>query len=151
MPAAEIPEIITSARPISAGPPPSQIHPPPPAAESFAPHSIANRATETDAPRFAILQIVARFYEVLAVLALVGAVVSLLLLFAAVLMNPAGEILRTVMAIGLSIVWAVMAAMMFLFMAQTIRLGLQVERNTRETRRACERLAEHLGGIEHEA
>jgi hypothetical protein len=150
MPAAELPEIVTTPRLAPIPPPPIDVHRPAPTAESFPPHEFAGAAAEVAAPRFTILYFVARVYEVLAILALVAAALLLLLSLAAVVMNPTATVLPTLMAMGLSVFWAMMAAVMFALMAQSIRLGLQIEQNTRETRLACERLAEHLSGIEHE-
>jgi len=46
--------------------------------------------------------------------------------------------------------WAFITALMFLFVSQAIRLGLQIEQNTRETQQACRQLADHLTAIQTE-
>jgi predicted Zn finger-like uncharacterized protein len=109
--------------------------------------------TPTAAPasrRFAVLQFVARVYEVLAVLALLGAAIFLAMFIIAVVANPQA-ILGAIVASGFTVFWAVVAAVMLFSFAQWIRLALQIEQNTREASEACQRLANHLCGVEREA
>jgi hypothetical protein len=54
------------------------------------------------------------------------------------------------MSTGFAAFWMVATSLMFLFVAQAIRLGLQIEQNTRETQHVCRQLAEHFSAIQHE-
>jgi len=108
--------------------------------------SVASRPAT---PRFHALRMVARAYEIMAVLTFAIGVILVVVLFVMIIQRP-GEILAVLFTIGLPIFWTLASALMFLFFAQSIRLGLQVEENTREAHRACRELADHLCGIESE-
>jgi predicted Zn finger-like uncharacterized protein len=106
-------------------------------------------------PRFPALRMVARSYEILAVLILAIAAVLLLLLVIHCIKLIADthdllEIIPYLLGSGMGVVWAFATALMLLFISQVIRLGLQIEQNTRETQAACRQLADHLCAIEVE-
>jgi hypothetical protein len=100
-------------------------------------------------PRFRALRIVARLYEVLAIIFLVVAAIALLLLIVAIAQDP--EAIRFLLfSYGVVSFWATAGATTLLFFAQTVRIVLQVEQNTRETQIACRQLADHLCAVESE-
>lgn len=106
-------------------------------------------------PRFPALRIVAKFYEILAILVLAFAALLLLMFFIGFLIAVTKEpengfqyIRGAIAASGIMFFWVTMLAVGLLFIAQLIRLALQVEQNTRETRDACQQLADHLCDIE---
>jgi predicted Zn finger-like uncharacterized protein len=106
-------------------------------------------------PRFPALQIVARICEVLAAIMAGLAVLYPLfrltgMSFARRVGEPTSAFIRLIVEYGVPIFFLLTYALMFLYFAQLIRLGLQIEKNTRETHRACRELADHLGGIERE-
>jgi predicted Zn finger-like uncharacterized protein len=137
---------------------------PPPQTEPA--HGSARRATRfigrifgfesnQSQPRFPAMRMVARSYEILAVVILVVAAVLLLLLVihCIKLIAETGDLLEVIpylLGSGMGFVWAFAAALMLLFISQAIRLGLQIEQNTRETQAACRQLADHLSAIEVE-
>ena len=99
--------------------------------------------------RFPALRIVARLYEVLAVIALASAALLLLLLLINSVSSErpaAPQIFWSAVEIGSMLG----AALTCLFIAQAIRLGLQIEENTRATQTACRELADHLCAVERE-
>jgi predicted Zn finger-like uncharacterized protein len=153
-------------------PPPSQqpVFPDIPIHQTYAPHpapqiepSAAARSSgtrkhaadffgfeqDTSRPRFPAMRIVARAYEIAAVIILVIAACLFFVFLIAVIRDPPG-ILVAMLSSGLLFAFAFTAALMLLFAAQSIRLGLQIEQNTRETGDACRRLAEHLTAIQTE-
>jgi predicted Zn finger-like uncharacterized protein len=98
-------------------------------------------------PRFPALRLVARAYEILAIIVLAFAALILLMFVIAVIREPRA-ILGAIVGSGFTFFAAVAASLTMLFMAQGIRLWLQVEQNTRETQQACRRLADHLCSVE---
>jgi hypothetical protein len=105
---------------------------------------------ESPQPRFPALRIVARAYEILAIVVLAFAAFALVLFVVAVIRQPSA-ILGAILGSGLTFFWAALTALTLLFLAQSIRLGLAIELNTRETHRACRQLADHLCAVEREA
>jgi hypothetical protein len=106
-------------------------------------------------PRFPAMRMVARSYEILAVVLLVIAALLLVLLLIGCIKLVADthdfrEIIPFLISSGMGFVWALATALMLLFVSQAIRLGLQIEQNTRETQAACRQLADHLCAIEIE-
>ena len=100
-------------------------------------------------PRFPALKMVARSYDVLAIIFLIIAAVSLIIGIVRVITDP-NTILAVLVSSGMMFVWGLATALMCLFFSQSTRLALQVEQNTRETSEACRRLADHLCAIESE-
>jgi hypothetical protein len=100
-------------------------------------------------PRFPALRIIARAYEIMAAIVLAIAAVMLAIFVVQVISTPKA-ILGAIMSTGFAAFWMVATSLMFLFVAQAIRLGLQIEQNTRETQHACRQLAEHFSAIQHE-
>lgn len=100
-------------------------------------------------PRFQFVRLMARMYEVLAILALCMAAAQFIMMIVNAMRTPE-RALATIFASGFLIFWTAAAVVTFLFVAQMIRLILQVEQNTRTTSEACQRLADHLCSIEHE-
>ena len=92
---------------------------------------------------------VARAYEIMAVVVLAFAALLLVLLLIAVIREPSAW-LAAMLSFGVMFASAFVTALMFLFAAQAIRLGLQIEQNTRETQQSCRQLAEHFSAIQHE-
>lgn len=102
-------------------------------------------------PRFAVLRMVARGYEILAVLVLAFAAVVLLMFIIAVVKQPTPDVIvAAVLSTGLAFFWATLIAISLLAFAQAIRLALAIEENTRQTHQACRQLADHLCAIETE-
>ncbi len=165
--------VFVIAEPVAATVPASTIPPSPPISEPFpeidmsAPAPIARTTTRATAarpahpgevfgfehdniqPQFPALRLVARGYEIMALLALTFAAILFVMLIIAVLNDPSNFI-GAILASGMTFFWAIFMALTLLFVAQLIRLALQVEQNTRESRDACRQLAEHLCGIERE-
>jgi predicted Zn finger-like uncharacterized protein len=98
-------------------------------------------------PRFPAMRIVARSCEITAAIVLLLAVILLLDFFYS-LVSPSGILGPSPAVIGIAFFGTLSMALMLLFAAQSIRLGLQIEQNTRETGEACRQLAEHLCGIQ---
>jgi hypothetical protein len=124
----------------------------PPAAEQAPPRSSAARefiGFEQDVirPRFPAMRIVARAYEIMAVIVLVIAACLFIVFLVGVIREPQA-ILLAMLSSGLLFGFAFATALMLLFAAQSIRLSLQIEQNTRETGEACRQLAEHLCAIQ---
>jgi hypothetical protein len=154
-------------RPAAPPPPPEQVlfsdiplHP------SYAPHSVPptseqpppNRNNtgelfgferDQSRPRFPALRIVARAYEVMAGIVLVIAVGALVLFLFTVIREPS-SFFAALVSSGFAFFWMVAMSLMFLFISQAIRLGLQIEQNTRETGEACRQLTDHLTAIQVE-
>jgi hypothetical protein len=168
------PFVITEmpARPIpSAGPPPPdqgipdiplhQLHAPQStsSAEAFGKSHLShprNHAGELfgfeqdpSRPRFPALRIVARAYEVMAGIGLVIAVGTLIVFLVTVIREPSA-FLSALVSSGFAFFWMLATSLMFLFVSQAIRLGLQIEQNTRETQQACRQLTDHLTAIQTE-
>ncbi len=99
--------------------------------------------------RFPALRIVARVYEVAAVIVLVVALILFLFLVIEVIGNPSAFI-AVMLGSGVSFLFAAATAIGLLFVAQLIRLLLQIEENTRDTQLACRQLANHLCAVEVE-
>jgi Na+/proline symporter len=91
----------------------------------------------------------ARGYEILAILVLAIAVVAMIFFAIAVIRNP-NNVLANLLNLGLIFFSSTLGALSLLAFAQTIRLALQIEQNTRQTQEACRQLADHLGAIETE-
>jgi predicted Zn finger-like uncharacterized protein len=113
---------------------------------------------DPNAPRFPALRMVARGYEILAVVVLVIAAVMLVVFMVAVVREAIREpdnfitsFIGAIFAYGFTFFWAAITALTLLFFAQFIRLNLQIEQNTRETRDSCQRLADHLCMVERDA
>jgi hypothetical protein len=100
-------------------------------------------------PRFPALKMVARAYEILAIVVLAFAAVMMVIFLVAVIGNPAA-ILAAIFGSGLVFFWSLVVAISLLATAQVIRLALQIEKNTREAQLACRQLADHLTAIETE-
>ena len=100
-------------------------------------------------PRFPALRIVARAYEVMAVIVIVIAVCALVLFLVAVIRQPS-SFFAALVSSGFAFFWMLAMSLMFLLISQAIRLGLQIEQNTRETGEACRQLADHLTAIQTE-
>jgi hypothetical protein len=100
-------------------------------------------------PRFPVLKLVARGYEVLAVIILVIAVIMLIVGIVRVIADPR-IVLSVLASSGMMFLWGLTTALMCLFFSQATRLALQVEQNTRETQQACRQLADHLTAIQVE-
>jgi predicted Zn finger-like uncharacterized protein len=98
-------------------------------------------------PRFPALRIVARAYEVMAVIVLVFAAGALVLFLVSVIREPS-SFLAALVSSGFAFFWLLAMSLMFLFISQAIRLGLQIEQNTRETGDACRQLTDHLTAIQ---
>jgi predicted Zn finger-like uncharacterized protein len=121
----------------------------PPGPSRYSAKEVSGFAPDASRPRFSALRIVARLYEVLAVIILVVAAIALLLMIVAISQDP--EAIRFLLfSYGVVAFWATAGAMTLLFFAQTIRIVLQVEHNTRETHIACRQLADHLCAVESE-
>jgi predicted Zn finger-like uncharacterized protein len=101
------------------------------------------------APSYWALRLIARSYEVFAIISAVSCLVPLVLLIHAAVQWP-NLIVITLVRYGLPIIILLLSAVMYLFLAQVIRLMLQLEQNTRESADACRRLAEHLCAVEGE-
>jgi predicted Zn finger-like uncharacterized protein len=125
---------------------------------NFAPASSPSRADppigeissierQPSRPRFSALRAVAKAYEIMAIIVLVVAAVLLVMLVVAVATKPSAFV-AALLTSGVTIFWAAVAAVTLLFAAQMIRLWLQVEQNTYDTRVACRRLANHLCSVE---
>lgn len=124
----------------------------PPAAEQSAPrHSAAREFLglehDKSRPRYPAIRMVAKGYEILAIMVLIFAAVMLVIGIVRIIINPS-TILAVVVSSGLMFVWGLATALMCLFVSQVTRLFLQIEQNTRETGEACRQLADHLGGIQ---
>jgi hypothetical protein len=100
-------------------------------------------------PRFPALRIVARAYEVMAGIGLVIAVGTLIVFLVTVIREPSA-FLSALVSSGFAFFWMLATSLMFLFVSQAIRLGLQIEQNTRETQQACRQLTDHLTAIQTE-
>lgn len=100
-------------------------------------------------PSFPALRMVARAYEIMAIIVLAVAACLLVVFLIAVIREPSA-ILAAMLASGMAFFWALVTALMLLFISQSIRLWLQIEQNTRETKIACRQLADHLCSIESE-
>ena len=100
-------------------------------------------------PRYSALKMVARGYEVLAVIVLIIAVVALIIGIVRVILDP-HTIIAVLVSSGMMFVWGLVTALMCLFFSQVTRLALQIEQNTRETAEACRQLADHLTAIQIE-
>jgi predicted Zn finger-like uncharacterized protein len=98
-------------------------------------------------PSFWALRLLARSYEVFAVISLVAIMIPLVLMVQALVQFPTLASL-VVLRYCLAIVSLLASALIMFLIAQLVRLILQVEQNTRETSIACQRLAEHLCAIE---
>jgi hypothetical protein len=96
-----------------------------------------------------MLRFVALAYEILAGISILIAVALLVFFFITAISRPE-NVLSAFFATGLAILWAIIIAISLLASAQMIRLVLQMEKNTRETHRACRQLADHLCSIETE-
>jgi uncharacterized protein (DUF983 family) len=105
--------------------------------------------SDSSRPRFPAMRMGARAYEIMAVVVLAIAALLLLVFFVAVIREPSAW-LAAMLSSGLMFATAFAAALMFLFAAQAIRLGLQIEQNTRESAQACRQLAEHFSAIQTE-
>jgi hypothetical protein len=90
---------------------------------------------------------VARGYEILAIIVLIVAAVSLVIGIVRTIINP-NAILAVLISSGMVCVWGLATALMCLFFSQVTRLFLQIEQNTRETHEACRQLADHLCAIQ---
>jgi hypothetical protein len=99
--------------------------------------------------RFPALRIVARAYEVMAIIVLAVAAFLVVMLVVAVAKNPSA-VFAALLTSGVAVFWAAVAAVTLLFAAQMIRLWLQVEQNTHDTQVACRKLANHLCSVESE-
>jgi predicted Zn finger-like uncharacterized protein len=154
---AQTPSAGSSSRPEPAGVPDMPTYPPtaPPRAPTDTvglrgfPGEAFGFETDQSRPRFPALRIVARAYEVMAILVLGVAAILFVLFIIAVIRQPSG-ILGAILGSGLTFFWAAVTALMLLFIAQTIRLWLQIEQNTKETQQACRELADHLCSVESE-
>lgn len=124
---------------------------PPPRGSSVPkpPHEFSSFERSASQSQFTVLRIVARGYEILAAIVLIIAVAPLLAFVISVIRDP-GNILAALLNTGFAFLATVMTALSLLFIAQAIRLGLQIEQNTRETHQACRQLADHLCSIETE-
>jgi hypothetical protein len=135
-------------------PPPPEITPlptvtPEPMSRPTKPSELFGFEADASQPRFPALRIVARAYEVLAVVVLAFGAVALMMFVNAVVVNRSA-ILAALLGSGLTFFWCTVVAMSLLAGAQIIRLALQVEQNTRQTHQACRQLADHLCAIETE-
>ena len=92
---------------------------------------------------------VARAYEIMALIVLIIGACLLIVFVVAVVQQPSA-IVAAIISSGRGFFTAIATALMFLFVSQAIRLGLQIEQNTRETQQACRQLADHLTAIEVE-
>lgn len=121
----------------------------PPAAPAYAAREFLGFEANESQPRFPAMRMVARGYQFAAIV--VAVIAALLFLgFVITIIREPSNFLPALFAWGLAIVWALVTIVMLLFISQAIRLGLQIEQNTRETQQACRQLADHLGGIEVE-
>jgi hypothetical protein len=100
-------------------------------------------------PRFTVLRWMARGYEILAVLALAFAVIAMVVFAITIIRNPT-NVLAELVNLGVMFFSSMLCALSLLAFAQTIRLALAIEQNTRQTQQACRQLADHLGAIETE-
>lgn len=100
-------------------------------------------------PRFPAMRMVARAYEIMAIVVLAVAAL-LLLVFLVVVVSDPSNWFAAMISSGMTFAAAFAIALMLLFAAQAIRLGLQIEQNTRESAQACRQLAEHFSAIQHE-
>jgi hypothetical protein len=133
-------------------PPPTHSAPPiatPSATRTERPGEFFGFESNASEPRFPAMRMVARAYEIMAIIVLVFAALLLLLFFIAVIRTPS-EWFAAMFSSGFMFAAAFVTALMFLFAAQAIRLGLQIEQNTRESAQACRQLAEHFSAIQHE-
>jgi hypothetical protein len=138
--------------------PPPEITPLPqinvePAARSIsrpvqAQESLAFRRSAAE-PSFTVLRWMARSYEILAVLALAFAVIAMIVFAITIIRNPT-NVLAELVNLGVMFFSSMLFAVSLLAFAQTIRLALAIEQNTRHTQQACRQLADHLGAIETE-
>jgi hypothetical protein len=87
---------------------------------------------------------------VFSVVSLVAIMIPIVLLVQALVQYPTLSSL-VIVPYGSAIVSLLVSAIVFFFVAQLIRLVLQVEQNTRETSVACRQLVDHLCGIESDA
>ena len=100
-------------------------------------------------PRYPALNMVARGYEFLAVIALIISAVMLIITVVRIIQNPS-NVLFVLSSTGLMFAWGLAIALGCLFCSQATRLALQIERNTWETNKACRELADHLTAIQTE-
>ena len=100
-------------------------------------------------PKYAAMRLIARAYEVMAVFCAIAAAVAIVAFLVTVIRNPQA-IFQAIVTSGMAVLSALGMALMSLFIAQAIRLGLQIEQNTHDTSEACRRLADHLTAIETE-
>jgi hypothetical protein len=137
--------------PISAPPAASATHEQSPPRETAERRFTESFGFEKDQsqPRFPALRIVARAYEIMAIFVLAVALCLLIVFLIAVIREPSA-ILAAMLASGMASFWALVTALMLLFISQSIRLLLRIEQNTRETQIACRQLADHLCSIETE-
>jgi hypothetical protein len=98
---------------------------------------------------FTILKLMARAYEVLALFALAFAVIALLLIAITIIRDPS-NLVAALLNGALIFFSSTLTALSLMAFAQTVRLALQIEQNTRQTHQACRQLADHLGAIETE-
>jgi predicted Zn finger-like uncharacterized protein len=127
-------------------------HPIPPVAGTAVPSRSAAPTPDSlehgkPAPTFSVIKMVAKGYEILAIIIAIFAVVMLVLGIVRIIMSPS-SVLAVLLSVGMMCVWAVVSALMCLFVSQVVRLFLQIEQNTRESSQACRQLAEHFGGIQ---
>ncbi len=104
---------------------------------------------EPATPQFPVLRFIALAYEILAGAVMLIAVVLFVFFLLTAISQP-DAILGALLATGLSFFWAILISVSLLAGAQTIRLVLQMEKNTRETQKACRQLADHLCSINTE-
>ena len=107
----------------------------------------AARPKESTAPSFWALRMMARSYEVFAVVSLVAIMIPIVLMVQTLIQFPTLATL-VVVRYSVAIVSLLTSAVVLFLIAQLIRLILQVEQNTREASEACRQLVEHLGAIE---
>lgn len=107
---------------------------------------VAPASTRTGTRTFMALRIVARFYEILAIIVAAVGILVLVLAFVAIVTDDS-PISRTTsvwqwfVTTGMTAFWTAMTVTGLLFVAQIIRLALQVEENTYESRKAFQRIA----------
>jgi hypothetical protein len=124
--------------------------------EPSAAHSTHGRAANflgfeknDSSPAYPAVKMVARAYEILAIVVLVCAAGWLIVEIIRAIQMPQQALLHLLNGI-IAILWGLATALMCLFVSQMTRLALQIEHNTRETSTACRQLAEHFSAIEHE-
>lgn len=106
--------------------------------------------SDRSSTQFPAMRLVARSCEIAAAIALILAAVLLFEFFYRLIVPSSDVLGPSPVSIAIGFFGALSMALMLLVAAQSIRLGLQIEQNTRESAQACRQLAEHFSAIQTE-